>query len=337
MKSHFATLFSIIEMVKIVIKRWFTWVLFNLELVKRWNWKAIIVCFFTATTFWVFHSLNSDHTATIKLPFEVVFEGENIIPLQSPPEQISVNVSGYGWNLLSKSLGFGMEPIYVEINDPTKSTYISPRSLLSLVTDRFKDLKVNFIAEDSIRFNYDTLISKTIILKVDSSNIKTSDGFRKTTAVELNQDTITIRGAATLVRDYIDTLIINPEILGVKDDVKKEIDIPLVSNRFVSINPSKIIVSFQVRQFFRKTQMLELREKNFPADSSVYIKKATVFLDYTIREDQLNSQPDSLIAVIDYHLVDWRDSTIIPNIKLPAIFEDTLMVPPKLKLAFRKK
>lgn len=318
------------------MKNWLRWIIINLELMKRWNWKVIIVCFFTAFIFWVFNSLNSDHTATIRMPLEIVFEEDNIIPLQSPPEQINVNVSGYGWNLLSKSLGVGMEPIFVEITEPTKSNYISPRSLLSLVTDRLKDMKVNFIAEDSIRFNYDTLITKKVILRVDSSDIKLKQNFRRITPISLNQDTVVLRGAATMIRDYVDTLVLHPELSEIDEDIEAQLELPLTVNRFVSINPRVVSLSFEVKEFFRKSQILSIKKFNFPPDTTIYLKPVPVFLDYTIREDFLGDQPDSLVAKVDYQMIDWKDSTIIPLVEIPATFEDTLMIPPRIKVDFKK-
>ena len=108
-------------------------VISNLFRFNRTNWKAVALCFFAALIFWLFSSLNKDHTTNIRFPLHFEFDNDRYVPV-AIPHHVSLNVSGNGWDLLRKSLGVRLPVLNVALDKPTDVSKIPGNTLLPLVS-----------------------------------------------------------------------------------------------------------------------------------------------------------------------------------------------------------
>jgi hypothetical protein len=306
----------------------------RLASIKKWDWKVLLVCYATAFVFWIFHQLNAEHTATISLPIRIVYEQDNVVALVTPPEAIHINVSGYGWNLLGKSIAFGVEPLYIDMEDPVKQKHITSRGVLPLVNDLLKDMKVNYIVEDSIYFYYDTIATKLMKVELDTSLLTFEEGFRRVSDYQTEPDTVRLIGASSILKEYGDYLLLKPNMKNIDENINDYFNLTYQENRFVTVEPRNVKLSFQVEAYTKQIIPVKLLYVNFPKNSNLAIQNADkVRISFWTLEKDSIPVIDTLQIYVDYQYINWKDSTIKPPINVPDHYLDTKLFPNTLKLS----
>lgn len=305
-----------------------------LQELKTWDWSAMIVCFMTAFIFWIFHSLNDDHTSTIEIPVDVKVKEDNVVALQEPPEYVSVNATGNGWTLLSKSLGVGKNKLTINLEDPVAVKYLAGKFLLKELSQVLKGLKVNYILEDTLSFNYDTLTNKRLAVEIDSSSFHFQNGYRRVGKINVVPDSVTFRGPTTELARFPDILKLSSEdVEPIAENLNEyiPIEIPFKNEkRLVVSQYDEVKVSFDVHYFISSTDKTRQLRVNFPIkdDSLFLLEPKDVYISYIIREDLINSI-DSIPVVIDYKDINWADSTVTPKVFLDNDNYENILLSPK--------
>ena len=75
--------------------------IFNILRFNRRNWKAVVLCMFTATIFWFFNALNKTYTTNINFPLDFEFDRQNFIPVKGLPQFVRLNVLETGGSFSS--------------------------------------------------------------------------------------------------------------------------------------------------------------------------------------------------------------------------------------------
>ena len=114
------------------------------------NWKVVVLSLVGATTFWFFNALNKSYDTNINYPIEFVFDKDSVVVMKPLPENIRMNVSSGGWNLLRKTYWFNLPPIEIELTNPTSVQYMDRGLLFPIVVNQMTELRVNYIVSDSL-------------------------------------------------------------------------------------------------------------------------------------------------------------------------------------------
>ena len=311
----------------------------SILLIRTWNWSRILLCIIISCFIWSFQALNKDnyHT-TIKFPLRLKYERHDIVALDDPPKFISVQINGSGWRLLQKTLGFGIEPLQIDIEDPTQVKYFTAKSLMPNIIQQLSDVRVDFITEDSIRLNYDSTITKRVVLFVDSAKIPLVKGYRIASRIFLDPDSLTIDGAASFVRNEPDSFEVFLNENNLEENYDEIVEINYEPPRKISFYPEGVQVKFEVDLFFPKTITVPIKPINFPEDSSAYLARQLAVVEYDVRRaNEMQPIPDSLYILADYATKNKGDSTLQPIFFPPSFMENVRIVPQKLILIFPKK
>ncbi|AFM04070.1 hypothetical protein Fleli_1660 [Bernardetia litoralis DSM 6794] len=311
----------------------------SIPLIRTWNWSRLFLCIVISCFIWSFQALNkSNYHTTIKFPLVIEYARKDVVALEDPPQFISVQVSGSGWRLLQKTLGFGIIPLHIDIEDPTQVKYFTAKSLMPDIVQQLSDLRVDFIAEDSVHLNYDSTMTKQVVLFIDSAKIPLVKGHRIASRIFLDPDSLTISGAASFVTAEPDSfeIILEEELLDENHD--EMIDIAYEPPRKVSFFPDGVKVKFDVDLYFKKTVTIPIKAINFPEDSSAYLARQLAIVEYDLRRtNETYSVPDSLYILADYKTRNMSDSTLEPIFSPPDFMENIKIIPEKLILVFPKK
>lgn len=285
-----------------------------LEGVKAWDWKVIILCAFTACTFWLFNALNNDHTTNLRVPISIVYDRSNIVTVTSPPNSLMVNVSGYGWNLLRKTLVSDRTPLYFKLEDPTAANFITTKSLQPLLAEKLSDLRINFIVGDSLFFRFDTLAYKDVKLKLEENSFSLARNHYRSTPVLIVPEFIRVSGASSLIREYPDTLFLqlNEENISKAFFEKIKVNFPYPGQVMADID--QVEVKFDVAPLVEKAIKVPVRLINAPLSDqlSVFPAEANVLL--FMAEGSDISQTDSLELWVDYQDYSVTDTLIRPRL-----------------------
>jgi hypothetical protein len=215
--------------------------------------KTLVVCLLAATFFWLMNALNKDnYSFRLNYPINFVYNDSAYIPVQPLPSNVSVNVSGDGWNLLRKSwFNFNARPVEYRINNPLTANAINSTSLTDQITEHFPNLRVNYVVADTFELGFDRRASKVITVRADSLGIDMRDGYVISSFINLSPARITISGPASIIQQYPDTLLLKVPARRIQNNYDESLPVALPAHPQVQSSHDRILVSFEVAQLLR--------------------------------------------------------------------------------------
>lgn len=218
---------------------------------KRNRLKTYLGCLLAATFFWLMNVLNKDnYSIKLNYPLAVEYDQDAYVPMQPLPKQVSVNVSGNGWNLLRKSwLNFNAAPVVYKVNNPTRSSYINSTTLTDQITSLFPDLHVNYVVSDTFELSFERKIRRIIPIRVDSAAIDIPHGYVITSIINVSPSLVSVEGPVSFMKSYPDTIRIKVTAPKIQTNFDESLPIPLHASPMVKISHKDVYVSFEVGQY----------------------------------------------------------------------------------------
>lgn len=303
---------------------------------KTWEWRAMIISILLSCTFWFFHALNDEHTANLKVPLQVRLPGKDTLPLVevvAPPPYLHINVTGYGWNILRKTFGIGLDSLDILLTNPLKQKSIASKKFKMRIEEMFSDMKsVNYLREDTLFFDYDTTGLRTIQLALLPDSIALKENYRITSAIHLNPAEISLAGPVSLLQNIAETLYLSPTEKEIDEDYEESLLHPFAEKKLLTSDFNKIQIDFEVRLFVKQQISIPLNIVNLPADKSCRIIPPEITLNYFLLETEKFTEADHPIALLDYKDYQKKDSTIAPMLYLPQKMKEVRCTPEKFKV-----
>nr|MCU0354485.1 hypothetical protein [Cytophagales bacterium] len=197
----------------------------SLVVTRRAEFPVAALCILAATTFWFLNALNKEYTTQINYPVIFDYDRENLVATEPLPQKLALNVTGYGWTLLRKSLNIDTRPVIFRIENPLKTRYLTAAALLPDISNQIKEAHVNFVENDTIAVAFDRKLAKTVALRADSVQIELRQNHLLTTPVRISPDSVTFTGPAALVRKLPDVLILNVPGKEIDENYEDEVAI----------------------------------------------------------------------------------------------------------------
>jgi len=309
-------------------------ILKNLKTLRNRDWKAFIWSLFISTILWFFVALNKEYTTEIKYPIRFTFEQTNVVALEPPPPFIEMKVTGHGAILLRKSLGLDVEPLVMKIKNPTRIKYMTAKTLLPSLSANLRDLKINYIAQDTIFFNYNRITMKDVYIRTDSTKIRLRKNCRITSSIQVVPNSVTFKGASELVEKAPDTLDLVYPSYEIGHPFSGRIPIKYPKHDLLVVNAERVSVRFGVTQYREQKQPISLITKHFPRDSSVYIQDPEAWVSYLIPEKKFRKVKDTIAVTADLWKVNQKDTTLTPDlfISVSDTFREPKIIPEKFKI-----
>jgi hypothetical protein len=304
----------------------------------KWDWAVFSLCLLIATSVWTLNKLNKkNYTTLIEYPINLHETEKNVVAYQAPPDHITVNVSGTGWDLLKLSFGIELEPLGVWVDSPLDITFFPTNSFEEGLKSRLHYVKINHIVEDSLFFNYDKIIEKQVFLYLDDTRIDYEPNYRRVSFFTLIPSLVTFRGPTTLINQLADSLLVVIPEEEIDGDYSEYVELEYLRDPLLKVSPQQVKVAFEVDLFLKKQTKIPIQLKNFPNDSSAYISENSLKLDYvTRRRDEMIELPDSCVVILDYMMRNTKDSTLTPTqVDLPSYFTSWSLNPDTIKIHYK--
>lgn len=304
------------------------------------NWRVVVLCILLATTFWFFNALNkSDYTYRLDYPLAFVFDDSVYIATKTLPKSVRLEVSGGGWDLLRRSLGFELAPLEVSLADPENSRYILGAALNSQLGERLSELRITNILDDTLNISLERIVNRKVRVVIDTFNIALAEDFRLKNTPILSPDSVTVRGPKSFVEALPNELYLEINERNVNTDLTTSVNLGSLGSRLFSIYPNTVEVSLRVVEYQSYTQEVKLTLLNFPAGSNYYPEDEFVKIRYKAPE---SDRPQALIypweVGVDFRRLDVEDSTLRPFlIRYPDFVTSVAMDPSRIKLVKRDR
>jgi hypothetical protein len=288
----------------------------NLFRFDKTNWKAVTLCLVAATVFWFFNALNKEHTATISFPIEFQYDQAGFVPVKRLPENVRLNITGSGWDLLRKSLGFKVVPLSVPLDHPTEILKIPPANVLSLAAAQMGQTRVNHVASDTLILSIEPRKSKKVKLAVNQNQLRFELGFGRSSPIVILPDSVLVEGPSSILMKMPDSILLPFSSGRVSHNVKEELEITQPEGATIQITPHAASVMFEVSELIdvrRKLKVLVIPSPPFRSQASMDSISVTIRLPIKLGDDLVKKI--ATFAVIDLRALDTGVSTVAPSVK----------------------
>lgn len=303
---------------------------------KKSNWKVILLCFSTAATFWFFNALNKEYTTRIDYPVKLVFNRDSLVALKEPPEEIPINVTGGGWQLLKSTISVNVDPVIIKPENPVQTHFLTANNLLPIFSSQLNDFNINYIAIDTIVFKIDPYEDRRLYIKLDSSSIQLADNYYITTELLVEPDSVNFRGPLSLVNQLPDVFMVSLSDKNIHNGYDEELSLDLFSSSLIKKSPEVIHIVFGVEEFIKQTSTLNIEQVNFPYDSTVYIGMNSIEVSFKIQKSFVKKmEKEDFMIIADLNNMHAADSTItLEMIESPDYVNDITFQENRVKVIY---
>ncbi len=289
-----------------ILKRLFT--------IKVDNWRVLVLCLVGAGTFWVFKALNKNYTTTIQYPVYFSFDNEQYIVVNELPTDISINVTGMGWDIFRKSAILQSKPIQFLLEKPSEYRKVAGSFFLPKVVDHFNDIEVNFIATDSLSLDIQPRITRSFVLALDQKTLVFADKTLMVGAPELNVDTVQLTGPEQLINNQSDTIFLDMSGYIIEEPFERNVDIVGTGSGLVHRDPVQVQVKINVVPLVEKSIQVKAHWTGSPEDTTQIANLPLYQLNYLVTAAYQNTE-DSVRLEVPY--AEWiknDTSTVVPYV-----------------------
>ncbi len=207
---------------------------------------TIFGCLLVSFIFWIFNALSHDNATTISYPIELELDNQKFINYSSSKKNIKIAVSGYGWTLLSRSLGIGNTPILFFPNALENNKIDVQTKILPILKDRIKDLKIIQVMEDYVYFDVQKKNSKQIYLKLDVSKLTLPTSSKISSKIEINPAYIVCNGPEKQINALPDSIFFTIPDQFIEKNFSDMVDINYRPAADITLAYNNVKVNFSI-------------------------------------------------------------------------------------------
>ena len=288
--------------------------IFNILRFNRRNWKAVMLCIFTATVFWFFNALNKTYTTNISFPLAFDYDNANFIPIEGLPQTVRLNVTGNGWELFKRSTGVKTNPLEIPLESPGEVKKIVGSGLKFSFTNQLDGLEINHVLSDTIYLDLEPKIGRWLKLVVDSIQYNIKSGYDLTSEVAVLPDSAYVEGPKRIVEKIREPVMLSIPQRNIDEHYVETIPVELPFDD-VSIQPRSVSVMFNVEEMVTVEDSIDLRIVNIPPSVSEVMNSGKLPVVLSIPESFLEGlHLDSIKAVLDLGNFQGGTAKILPRV-----------------------
>ncbi|MFO7825133.1 MAG: YbbR-like domain-containing protein [Cyclobacterium sp.] len=299
----------------------------------------VVLCVFTASTFWLLNALNKDnYTTTVNQPVIIDYDREEYMAVADVPREIRISINGNGWDLLKRHFKIGVTDFEIQLEEPSQQPYLLTSNIENQLSEHIASTNLVDIVQDTLFYQIDKIVSKRIQLAADTSSNTLAENHAYASAIRIEPETVMVRGPISIIEQLEGKLKVPLGDQNIEDDFSRLLPLELGRDlsRFLSLDEESAQVSFEVEEFLENTLQLEINKLYFPnnvgIDSEVTEVRVNLFVGESGMEDFQNLD---LRAILNYNNRNREDSTISVSLNtLPDYIRDVSFEPESFKLTY---
>ena len=285
-----------------------------------------------AATFWLFRALNKSHSALISYPIEFVFNIDSTVVMNPLPTTIKIDVSSGGWNLFRRTLIFSIDPIKVELDNPSEVNFLTQSFLSPIVEDQLKGLTINYIVTDTLFLSIERKITKRMRLKVDSLSLPLEEDHQLISNITIQPDHVVLIGPESIINSFETNFYITLDENNIDEDFDGRVEVPIVFEDLIQSDPGEVNVSFEVDKFKNVKIGVPIILQNFPSNRVTTLLDSIVNVNYRVKESfKEEFSSEDFYVVLDYDFLKTDSLGVPVLIKYPDTLRTVSMDPQKVR------
>ena len=292
----------------------------NKKLFKKINLKRFGIFFLASFAFLMLSKLSETFVQQITYPIKIIDLPEDIQLQPDASLEVVTRVKSTGFRFLP--LVF-KKPSPIVLSAQTDLKQRDTNQFLWYVGNNYNNLKLHLpasyeiisVVRDSMLFNYETLASKTLQIKV-MTDISFASGFDLYKEFNVSEDSVKVIGPQSVL-DTISTISTNLVALkGVKNNFSESVELVNPDPQHLSLSPNTIVLNADVRRFTEGELVIPIEVVNQPKDIEInYFPKQVTLTYYVDLENFKDITENDFKVVIDYNeFLDNTDNTLTPKV-----------------------
>ena len=291
-----------------------------------------------AATFWLFRALNKSHSALISYPIEFVFNVDSTVVMNPLPTTIKIDVSSGGWNLFRRTLIFSIDPIKVELDNPSEVNFLTQSFLSPIVEDQLKGLTINYIVTDTLFLSIERKITKRMRLKVDSLSLPLEEDHQLISNITIQPDHVVLIGPESIINSFESDFYITLDENNIDEDFDGRVEVPIVFEDLIQSDPSEVNVSFEVDKFKNVKIGVPIILQNFPSNRVTTLLDSIVNVTYRVKESfKEDFSSEDFYVVLDYDFLKTDSLGVPVLIKYPDTLRTVSMDSQKVRFRYENE
>ena len=302
------------------------------------NWKVVLFSIMGAATFWLFRALNKPHSALISYPIEFVFNRDSTVVMNPLPKTIKIDVSSGGWNLFRRTLIFSVDPLRVELDNPSEVNFLTQSFLSPIVEDQLKGLTINYIVTDTLFLSIERKITKRMRLKVDSLSLPLEEDHQLISSINIQPDHVVLIGPESIINSFEKDFYITPDENSIDENFDGAVEIPIVFEDLIQSDPREVNVKFEVDKFKNVKIRVPIILQNFSSKRVTTLLDSMVNVTYRVRESfKEEFLPEDFHVVLDYDFLKIDSLGVPVLIKYPDTLRKVSIDPQKVRFRYENE
>lgn len=236
----------------------------NLFHFNRTNWKAVALCFITATIFWLFNALNKTYSTSIRFPLQFEFDRSKFAPVGPLPQNLLINVKGTGWDLFRKYFGVKVPVLTINLERPAETRKILASTLPVKLAQQMGSTQINHIVLDTIRLHIEPRIYRKFPLVIDTTVLAFKNNMARISKVTITPDSVDLSGPVSIIHNMPDPIVLQTREGKIGNNFSEEIEIDIPELDYVQRNPPVVEVKFEVGEMVSSTKVIRLDRDKLP-------------------------------------------------------------------------
>ena len=247
--------------------------------------KSFLFFLLLATLFWFLTKFSRDSEATLTTTLDYINIPDSVIVTNDNVKEITFDVSGNGFQLLSHklrktSLKIDVSAYYKEVD----SIIVLPlQDIQKLILKQLNLSDIKNISETELMLHLDKNASKRIPISLQSQ-ISFKDGYFQKGEIKIMPDSVDISGPS----EEIDTITFIPTQLFKRKDVSKGLTetVSLIKpqNKKVLLNPKSVSITLEAEEFSQMTMEIEVINLTEGTELKLFPESIEITFDVSIKD-----------------------------------------------------
>jgi hypothetical protein len=254
--------------------------------------------------------------------------------VKQPPRSLRLEVTGGGWDLLRRSLGYDMPPLQIPLENPENNRFLLADNLVPQITERLGELKVNYAIDDTLFLQIEPIVMRKLKLELDTFNLEIAENIEINYPILFEPDSVEVKGPKSFIEALPAILFVALEEERLEGALDQEISIGTLGSELYTLSPENARISLPVTEFAQFNQdvvLIYINQGNKPA---LQPSQESIQLKYKAPVDKF---PSALVfpweVVLDFKTMDPSDSTVAPFLRLgPDFIRKPEIVPARIKM-----
>lgn len=306
---------------------------------KTSNLKVVVLCVFTATTFWLLNALNKDnYTTSVNQPLKLNYDQQEFMAVGNVPGEVRIQINGNGWDLLKRHFKISVTPLEVFVEDPSQKPFLLTTDIERQMAEHLSSSNLVDIVQDTLFFSIDRIVSKKIQIVPDTSSTSLAENHAYASDITLEPETVTVTGPISIIEQLNGRIYVDVPDENIRENYSKLLPLKLEKEKqkFLSLDEETSQVSFEVIGFIENTVTLDIQKVYFPKNVTINNDVSEIQARFLVQEDKMEALQDlDLTAILNYNNRNREDSTISASLnKSPAFIKEVLFEPENFKLVY---